>query len=179
MAKDRNAQDTQVESILDYTGGRSLIEVLSDDRKRDCRNAERRFIIKQQTSAKRNSLADSLMIAKTVIDDHARNKKFEEKASERRHKIKQRNKRRMSFLEEIQNACTVIRTKWEDDGRLEQSKTKRRKIKREIAGKRRPSLLDEIQVAKAVIMESPKKYVLRPGLIEEVRFLNRIQNVLY
>ena len=141
------------------------------------------------TSQRGDSLVNSLLTAKAIIDGHAKNKEFEEKAYERRHKIKQFNsipgapldssKRRTSFKEEIQNACSVITPHWADDIKLEQSKEKCRRIKDEIAGKRRPSLLDEIQVAKSVIMESPKKYALRPALVEEVRLIrNYCQNLL-
>ena len=179
MAGLSNVQNYQATSILNYTGGRPLNEVLYDDRQRDLRNAERRQVIKQQTSQKRNSLVDSLMVAKAIIDDHAMNKENEEKALERRQKIKQNSeflsgrlgqkKRLLSLIEEVQNACCVITPNWQDNERQEQSKAKRRKIKHEISGKRRPSLQDEIQVAKSVIMENPKKYVLQPHLVEEVR----------
>ena len=179
MAGLSNFQNDRSPSILDYTGGRPRYQVLYEDRQRDLRNAERRQVIKQQSAQKRNSLVDSLMVAKAIIDDHARNKEYEEKALERRQKIKQNSefssgrlgqkKRRLSFAEEVQNACGVITPNWQDNERQEQSKAKRRKIKHEISGKRRPSLLDEIQVAKSVIMESPKKYVLHPRLVEEVR----------
>lgn len=180
--KVRDAQAAQGQSILDHSGGRSLNDVLYEDKKRDFRNVEVRKVIKQQTSAKRNSLVDSLMIAKSVIDAQAKSKEHEGKASERRRKIRRNsacpggligNKhwRRKSFVEEVQNACSVIIPNRDGDEKMEESKAKRRTIKNQIAGKRRPSLLDEIQVAKSVIMESPKKYVLRPGLVEEVRLL--------
>ncbi|XP_015770403.1 PREDICTED: uncharacterized protein LOC107348846 [Acropora digitifera] len=48
--------------ILDYLGGRPVKEVLADDQKRDWRNAERRHIIKEQTSQRRDSLIDSLSL---------------------------------------------------------------------------------------------------------------------
>ena len=147
---------------------RSPNKVATEDKRRDPRNAERRKIIKRKTFEKRGSLVDSLMTAKTVIDGHAKDKEFEEKALERRQKIKQyssdpglqaiRNNRRMSFVEEVQSACTVIKPNWIDEEKMEQSKEKRQKIRQQISSKKRPSLLDQIEVAKDLIMASDKKY---------------------
>lgn len=136
-------------------------KVASELKKRDPRNAERRKIIRRQTFEKRGSLVDSLMTAKDVIDDHAKNKEFEEKALERRQKIKQNsadlgNNRRMSFAEEVQSACTVIKRDWIDKEKMEKSKEKRQKIRQRISSKKRPSLLDQIEVAKDLIVPSDK-----------------------
>ena len=166
----------QVKSILEWTSSRPVQEVLRDDRRRDYRNAEKRKIIHKLTSQRRYSLLDSLLAAKEIIDEYGKNKAFEERASERRHKIKQFNSipgapnktRRKSFIEDIQNACSVLSPGMVDDIKLEQAKEKCRRIKNEIASKRRPSLLDEIEVAKSVIMKNPYKYVLSPRLVEEV-----------
>ena len=158
------AQTSQSKGTPNQSSSKSRDEIIAEDKKRDSRNAERRKIIKKQTSEKRNSLADSLMIAKTFIDEHAKNKEYEEKASERRQKIKQhssfpgtpsaQNKRRKSFAEEIQSACSVITPRWNDIEKKEESKEKCRQIKNQIADKRKPSLLDEIEVAKKVILDS-------------------------
>lgn len=143
-------------------------KVASEVKKRDPRNAERRKIIRKQTFEKRGSLVDSLMTAKNVIDDHAKNKEFEEKALERRQKIKEYsadlglqaigNNRRMSFAEEVQSACTVINRDWIDKEKMEKSKEKRQKIRQRISSKKRPSLLDQIEVAKDLIVPSDKMY---------------------
>ena len=165
---------------------RSTIEVLIDDWLRDPRDVERRKIIKRQSFEKRHSLADSLLIAKSVIDGHAKNKKFEKKASERRRVIKscgsaltQSGGRRTSFADEIQTARSVIVPAWDYKESLERSKEKCRTIKDTFAGKRRPSLLEEIGVAKNVIVDSEKrKYELPPAVVEEVSISSRPQQYI-
>lgn len=159
---------------------RTATDVISDDKKRDSRNAERRKIIKEKTSQRRVSFVDSITIAKSVIDDHAKNKQFEKKASQRRRIIKEctsgagslegENKRRVSFAEELQTGCSVIAPESAYKGGLEQLKEKRRTIKDRTAGKRRASLADEIEVAKSVIMDDPKRYMssLPPSLVQQV-----------
>ena len=148
--------------------GRSRDKIIEDDKKRDPRNAERRKVIKRQTSQKRDSLIASLLVAKSVIEGHAKYKEFEGNAFERRHKIrkdasnpgqkpKRRDNRRKSFSEEVQAACSVINPKWNDEEKMEKAKEKCRKVKKQISGKRRPSLLDEIQVAREVIVDSERK----------------------
>ena len=140
---------------------------------------EKRKIIKRQSFQTRHSLADSLLIAKSVIDGYAKNKEFERKASERRRVIKCCNsahgsdagKRRMSFVDELQEAQSVIVPEWDYKESLERSKEKCRTIKDTFAGKRRPSLLEEIGVAKDVIVDSEKrKHKLPPAVVEEVSF---------
>lgn len=167
----------------DQSSRRPPDKVIAEDRKRDFRNAERRKVIKRKTSEKRGSLVDSLLTAKEVIDGDTKDREFEEKASERRRKIQQRssypgapgddNKRRKSFADQVQSACSVIKPNWDDDEKLEQSKETCRKIKNQIAGKRRPSLLDQIQVAKEVIEDREKKYsyALATNAIKEVIFV--------
>ena len=158
---------SQSKSTESQRSRRSRDEIAADDKKRDSRNVERRKVIKRRTSEKRGSLVDSLLIAKNVIDGHTQNKEYEEKATERRQKIKQRNsdpgprvndKRRKSFAEEVQSACSVIKPNWDDDEKLEQTKEKCREIKHQISAKHRPSLLDEIEVAREVIGSSERKY---------------------
>ena len=138
-------------------------KIIGDDRKRDRRNAERRKIIKRQTSDRRNSLIQSILVAKSVIDGYAENKIFEDIASERRQKIKMdssheatRSSRRKSFSEEVQSACSVIKPDWDDEEKMERAKEKRLIVKRRISGKRRTSLLDEILVAREVIVDGEK-----------------------
>ena len=163
---------------------RSTIEVLVDDWLRDPRNVERRKIIKRQCFPKRHSLADSLLIAKAVIDGHAKNKEFEKKASERRRVIKscgsahmENGGRRMSFTDEIQAARSVIAPEGDFKESLDRSKEKRRVIKDIFAGKRRPSLLEGIGVAKDVIVDSERrKYQLPPAVVEEVGVSSRLPN---
>ena len=154
---------TAPRGILDYLGGRPVTEVLDDDRKRDWRNAERRHIIKEKTSKRRDSLIDSLLIAKDIMDSHARNKEHEQKASERRHKIQQynsflagklgKNNRRLSFADEVNNACFMIAPKSVATDSKEKAKKTRRQIKRELSGKRRASFLNQIQVAQSAILD--------------------------
>ena len=141
-------------------------KIIAEDRRRDPRNAERRKIIKRKTSDRRSSLIKSILAAKSVIDGYAKNKNFEDIASERRQKIKMgssyleheatRNGRRKSFSEEVQSACSVIRPSWFDKEKMERAKENLRIVKSQISGKRRPSLLDEIQVAKEVILKSER-----------------------
>ena len=148
---------------MDYLGGRPVQEVVADDRKRDWRNAERRHIIKEQTSQRRGSLIDSLLIAKDILSSQARNKEYERKASERRHKIQQynnfldgeltKNNRRLSFADEVNNACFMIAPKSVSNVSEEKPKKTRRKIRKEISNKRRPSFLDQIQLAQSAIMD--------------------------
>ena len=165
-----------VKGVLDRTSSRSVQEVLREDRRRDYRNVERRKMIHKLTCQRNNSLLHSLLAAKEIIEEYGKNKAFEERASERRHKIKQFNSfpgapnqpRRHSFIEEIQNACLVLSPSMVDNIKLEQTKERCRRIKNEIASKRRPSLLEEIEVAKSVIMKNPHKYALNSGLVEEV-----------
>ena len=163
---------------------RSTLQVLVDDWLRDSRNVERRKIIKRQSFQKRHSLADSLLIAKSVIDGHAKNKQFEKKASERRRVIKccgsdlasASGKQRMSFADELQTARSVIIPSWGYKESLERSKEKCRTIRDMFAGKRRPSLLEEIGAAKDVIVDSEKrKCELPPAVVEEVGVSNRLQ----
>ena len=154
--------------ILDYIGGRSVQEVLADDRKRDWRNAERRHIIKQQTSKRRDSLIDSLLIAKDIVDSHARNKEYEQKASKRRHKIQQynrflagtlgKNKRRLSLADEVNNACFMIAPKSVAIDSKEKARKTRRKIKKELSRKRRASFLNQIQVAQSTILDPANSF---------------------
>ena len=157
-----------------------VAEEANDDKMRDSRNWERRKIIRRQTSQRRHSLADSIMIAKSVIDGHAKNKQFEKRASERRRVIKccrsapgsVSGERRMSFADELQTACSVIVPRWDYKQSLERSKGKCRTIKEQFSGKRRPSLLEEIGVAKDVIVDSERrKYALPPAVVEEVSSL--------
>jgi len=166
---------------------RSTLQVLMDDWLRDSRNVERRKIIKRQSFQKRHSLADSLLIAKSIIDGHAKNKPFEKKASERRRVIKccgsapasASGERRMSFADELQAARSVIVPTWDYKESVERSKEKCRTIKDKFAGKRRPSLLDEIGVAKDVIVDSEKrKCVLPPAVVEEVSATSRLQQYI-
>ena len=154
--------------ILDYLGGRPVKEVLADDRKRDWRNAERRHIIKEETSQRRDSLIDSLLIAKDIMNAHARNKEHEQKASERRHKIQQynnflaetlgKNNRRLSFADEVNNAYFMIAPKSAAAGSKEKARKTRRKIKKELSRKRRASFQNQIQVAQSAIMDQPMNF---------------------
>ena len=155
-------------SILDNIGGRPVQEVLADDRKRDWRNAARRHIIKEQTSKRRDSLIDSLLIAKDIMDSHARNKEYEQKASERRHKIQQyyrflagtlgKNKRPLSFADEVNNACFMIAPKSFAIDSKEKARKTRRKIKKELSRKRRASFLNQIQVAQSTILDPANSF---------------------
>ena len=159
--------------ILDYTGVRPLQDVLADDRKRDWRNAERRKIVKQQTSQRRDSLIESLLIAREIIASQTRNKENEQKASDRRHKINKynsflaenlgQNKRRLSFADEVNNACLMIAPDFVSNDVADKAKETRRKIKKEISNKRRPSFLDEIQVAQSAINRYSNKLAHNPS----------------
>lgn len=167
---------------------KSIFDVLIDDWLRDSRNVERRKIIKRQTSQKRHSLSDSLLLAKSVIDGFAKNKQFEEKASERRRVIKcsgsplasASGKWRRSFTEELQAARSVIIPTRDYKESLEKAKEKCRTIKDTFAGKRRPSLLEEIGVAKDVIVDSERRkcmYKLPPAVVEEVTSCFHFKNM--
>ena len=168
---------TAPRGILDYLGGRQVQEVLDDDRKRDWRNAERRHIIKEQTSKRRDSLIDSLLIAKDIMDSQARNKEHEQKASERRHKIQQynnflagklgKNNRHLSFADEVNNACFMIAPKSAATDSKEKAKKTRRKIKKELSRKRRASFQNQIQVAQSAILDQGNSYYYDAN--EEVR----------
>jgi len=169
-------------------GQKSMFDVLIDDWLRDARNVERRKIIKRQTSQRRHSLSDSLLLAKSVIDGYAKNKQFEEKASERRRVIKcsgspfasGSGKRRRSFAEELQAARSVIIPTRDYKESLEKAKEKCRTIKDTFAGKRRPSLLEEIGVAKDVIVDSERRkcmYELPPAVVEEVTSCFHFKNM--
>ena len=159
-------------------------DIISDDKKRDSRNVERRKIIKQQTSQRKPSLADSIAIAKSVIDGHSKNKQFEKKASERRRVIKQstssagssiwERQRSMSFYQELQTGCSVILPGADHQKSVERSKDRRRTIKDRSAGKRRRSLAEEIGDAKKVIVDSERKYEISPAVVDEVRDQNTI-----
>ena len=159
-------------------------DVISKDKKRDSRNVERRKIIKQQTSQRKGSLADSITIAKSVIDGCSKNKQFEKKASERRRVIKQstssptsstgEKQRSMSFFQELETACEVILPSADHQKSVEKSKDRRRTIKDQSAGKRRRSLAEEIGDAKKVIVDSERKYEVSPAVVEEVRDKNAV-----
>ena len=154
-------------------------KVISDDKKRDSRNVERRKIIKQQTSQRRTSLADSLAIAKLIIEGHSKNKNYEKKASERRRVIKHcttplgsstgEKQRSMSFFQELQAGCSVILPSADHQKSVERSKARRRTIKEHSDGKRRRSLAEVIGDAKNVIVDSERKYEISPAQVQEVR----------
>ena len=175
-------QSTQASRTPTQSEKRSPDKVVAEDKRRDSRNAERRKIIKRKTSETRESLVANLLVAKAIIDGYAKNKEFEEKASQRRQKIKKfnsfsgtptgRSERRKSFAEQVQSACSVITPGWNDNEKMEQSKEKCRKIKRKLAEKRGSSLLDEIQVAKDEIVGHEKKYsyALPSAAVTEVTF---------
>ena len=118
-------------------------DVVSDDKRRDYRNLERRKIIKQQTSQRRGSLVDSISIAKSIIDGQSKNKQFEEKASERRRVIKQsmsgygERPRSMSFFEELQTGCSVILPSEDYQNSVKRSKDRCRTIKDRSSSKMR------------------------------------------
>lgn len=153
-------------------------DVMADGKRRDSRNSEMRRLIKKQSSQRRNSLVDSITIAKSIIGDYAKNKEFEKKAARRRHIIKEccsglesdkgLNKKRVSFADELEIACSVIEPDSPYRERLEHSKEKRRAIKEQTSGKRRASLSDDIEIAKSIILESPKRYSLPLNLVEEM-----------
>ena len=167
---------------------KSIFDVLIDDWLRDSRNVEKRKIIKRQTSLRRHTLADNLLLAKSVIDGCAKNKQFEEKASERRRVIKcsgspftsASGKWRKSFAEELQAARSVIIPTRDYKESLEKAKEKCRTIKDTFAGKRKPSLLEEIGVAKDVIVDRERrKYMheLPPAVVEEVTSCFHFKNM--
>ena len=159
---------------------RSPDEIIAEDRRRDSRNAERRKIIKRQTSERRDSLVDSLWIAKNIIDGHSKNRHFETKASERRRVMKHccgtepdsvPNGRRISFADELVIARLVVTPEWDYKQSVERSKEKCRAVKEQFAstGKRRPSLLEEIGVAKELIVDKEReKRSLPAEIVAEV-----------
>ena len=123
---------------------------------------------------------DSLLIAKEIIDAQARTKEHEQKASERRQKIHKynsflagtlgQNKRRLSFADEVNNACLAIAPNFVGTESVPgKAKETRRKIKRELSRKRRPSFSDQIQVAQSAILDYQKKIPSRPTQNEQVR----------
>lgn len=170
----------QANATSDEKKIRTKADVVTDDKNRDSRNVERRRIIKQQTSQRRGSLADSIMVAKSVIDGHSKHEKFEKKASERRRVIKHctsapgDKKRLMSFSEQLQTGCSVITPNVDHTKSLERSKERCRKIKDRCTGKRRPSLAEEIGVAKEVIVDSARKYEKPPVVPKQVIGQNQI-----
>ena len=166
--------------FIDQSNRIKRAKILADDWQRDPRNAERRKVIKRETNQRRDSLVDSLLIAKRVIDGHAKNKQFEKKAKERRRVIKTRcsapgsyqNQRRLSFLEELQTAQEVVVPKWDHRESVERSKMKCRAIKQQFTGKRRPSLQEEIGVARDVIVDSERRKRSLPAeVVQEVKFI--------
>lgn len=177
-------QTYQTEATSDKKDIKTKENTIFEDKMRDSRNAEMRKIIKQQTSQRRQSLADSITIAKSVIDGHAKNKQFEKKAAERRRVIKHctstpesstgEKKRCMSFAEELQTGRSVITPTKDHTKSLERSKERCRQIKDQCSGKRRRSLVEEIGVAKEIIVDSERKYVIPPAVVEEVSNQNHI-----
>lgn len=169
-----------------YSGGtahqqheeRKLTGPEADDRRRDSRNWETRRLIKEESSHRRDSLVDSITIAKSIIADSTKNRKFEERASRRRHIIKECSqgsesetevkRKRVSFAEELETAYSVIAPDSIYRQRLENSREKRLAIREQTSGKRRASLADDIEIAKAIIFESPKKYTLPVSLVQQV-----------
>ena len=172
-------QEYDTSSARNQNKTKTRDEVISDDKKRDSRNVERRKIIRQQTSQRRDTLTDSLAIAKLIIEGHSKNKDFEKKASERRRVIKHctsplrsltgEKQRSMSFFQELQTGCSVILPSADHQKSVEKSKARRRTIKDHSAGKRRPSLTEEIADAKKVIVDSERKYEISPAQVKEVR----------
>ena len=181
-------QSYQTPSVRSQSEKKTRDEVIFDDKKRDFRNVERRKIIKQQTSERRSSLADSIAIAKLIIEGHSKNKDFEKKASERRRVIKHctsqlgsstgEKERSMSFFQELQAGCSVILPSADHQKSVERSKARRRTIMDRSAAKRRLSLAEEIADAKKVIVDSGKKYEKSPAkvVMEEVSDQNAISH---
>ena len=156
-----------------YIAWRTWADVAADDKKRDRRNAERRKIIKKQTTGKNDSFANSIKIAKVIIDAHAKNKKNEKKASQKRRIIKHctsevDNRRRMSLTQQLETARSIIVPDKSQQESLERSKNKSRLIKDQLAGKRRPSFSEEIEVGKKVIVDSEKRFRVPPAVAQEV-----------
>ena len=150
-------------------------DVVSDDKRRDYRNVERRKIIKQQTSQRRGSLVDSISIAKSIIDGQSKNKQFEKKASERRRVIKQsmysfgERQRTMPFFEELQTGRSVILPSEDYQNSVKRSKDRCRTIKDRSSRKmRRQTLAEEIEDAKKVIVDSERKDEITPAVVGEV-----------
>lgn len=164
----------QRESMSVHIALRTWADVAADDKKRDRRNAERRKIIKKQTTGKNDSFANSIKIAKMVIDAHAKNKKKEKKASQKRRIIKHctsevDNRRRMSLTQQLETARSIIVPDKSQQESLERSKNKSRLIKDQLAGKRRPSFSEEIEVGKKVIVDSEKRFRVPLAVAQEVR----------
>ena len=146
---------------------KSPAQVIAEDWKRDARNAERRKIIRRETNPRRDSLVESLLIAKGVIDGHSKNRRHEKKAKERRRVIKKRcsssasgsdqRKPKMSFSEEMQIAKDVISPKWEYRQSVVRSMEKCRSLRDQFAGRRRPSLQEQIGAAREVIVDSERR----------------------
>lgn len=154
-------------------------EIAVEDRRRDARNAERRKIIRRETQARRGSLVHNLLLAKAVIDGHAKNKNFEKKAKERRCVIKtccsgqgaNPRQRRLSFLEELKIAKDVVAPRWDFKQSVEKSMEKCRTIKEQCGGKRRLSLKEQLGVARDVIVDSERRErSLPPEVVQEVSF---------
>ena len=177
-------QAYQTPSVRNKSKENTRDKVIFDDKIRDSRNVERRKIIKQQTSQRRASLADSIAIAKLIIDGHSKNKHFEKKASERRRVIKHctsaprsstgEKQRLMSFIQELQAGCSVILPSPDHQKSVERSKDRRCSIKDRSAGKRWRSLAEEIGDAKKVIVDSERKYEISPAEVEEVSDQNLV-----
>lgn len=163
----------QRESMSVHIAWRTWADVAADDKKRDRRNVERRKIIKKQTTGKNNSFANSIKIAKVIIDAHAKNKKNEKKASQKRRIIKHctsevDNRRRMSLTQQLETARSIIVPDKSQQESLERSKNKSRLIKDQLAGKRRPSFSEEIEVGKIVIVDSEKRFRVPLAVAQEV-----------
>lgn len=163
----------QRESMSVHIAWRTWADVAADDKKRDRRNVERRKIIKKQTTGKNDSFANSIKIAKVIIDAHAKNKKKEKKASQKRRIIKHctsevDNRRRMSLTQQLETARSIIVPDKSQQESLERSKNKSRLIKDQLAGKRRPSFSEEIEVGKKVIVDSEKRFRVPPAVAQEV-----------
>lgn len=161
------------ESIYNQIVWRTWADVAADDRKRDPRSAERRKIIKRETSERRDSLANSIKIAKLIIDGHSKNKKNEKKASQKRRIVKYctsggDNRRRMSLAEELETARSIIAPNASQRENLERSMKKSRLIKNQLVGKRRLSFSDEIGVGKKVIVDSGRRYEVPPIIVQEM-----------
>ena len=160
-------------------------DVIFEDKKRDCRNVERRKIIKQKTSLRRGSLVDSISIAKAIIDGHSKNRQFEKKASERRRVIKQsmsgigqRRGRSMSFIDELQTGRAVILPSEDYQNSVERSKDRRHQIKDRSSRKMRQTLAEEIGDAKYVIVDSERKFEIPPAVVGEVSDPSAISHLL-
>lgn len=146
---------------------KSQAEIIAEDRKRDARNAERRKIIRRETEPRRDSLLDSLLLARGVIDGYSSNKLFEKKAKERRSVIKRacaasqsgkgHGKRRMSFSEELQVAKDVVAPRWDYRQSMVRSMERCRNLRDQFADRQHPSLQEQIGAAKEMIVESERR----------------------